>query len=272
MVWVDTRTKEINCKIVYYGCGMAGKTTNLQYIYDVTPKADKGKLISLSPNSDHILFFGFLPSNIRFIRQRKIRFYLYTVPGACFYDSSKRDILEQADGIVFVADSTNERLEANIESFADLNRYLSSWGYSFLDMPYVLQLNKRDISSLSVDELKKELTYKEEPVIESIAYKGIGVLETFNTIADLVAKQLNNWNGLKYSPKQGHFLSYIYYYTKIHKYSPSQFEIAKYFNVSLSGVNQMLQALEKKGLVEFEGGNSECIRLLLKRNELPDLE
>src|SRR5438067_9761305 len=169
MTFINYASREINCKIVYYGPGLCGKTTNLQYIYDSTAPAAKGKLISLATETDRTLFFDFLPLELGTVRGFKTRFHLYTVPGQVFYDASRKLILKGVDGVVFVADSQVERMDANIESLWNLENNLKAQGYDLMKIPYVLQLNKRDLpNSLPVEELKKELVRKGETVFEAI--------------------------------------------------------------------------------------------------------
>src|SRR5437588_9277078 len=158
MTFINYASREINCKIVYYGPGLCGKTTNLQFIYDSTAAQAKGKLISLATETDRTLFFDFMPLELGTVRGFKTRFHLYTVPGQVFYEASRKLILKGVDGVVFVADSQEERMDANIESLHNLEENLRDYGYDFGKIPYVLQLNKRDLpTALPVDNLKKEL-------------------------------------------------------------------------------------------------------------------
>src|SRR5499426_3495637 len=155
MTFINFAAREINCKIVYYGPGLCGKTTNIQYIYDKTGATAKGKLISLATESERTLFFDFLPIEIGTIRGFKTRFHLYTVPGQVFYDASRKLILKGVDGIVFVADSQIERMEANIESLENLRLNLTEQGYDLDRIPYVIQYNKRDLPNAApLDELR----------------------------------------------------------------------------------------------------------------------
>jgi hypothetical protein len=187
--FINFAAKEINCKLVYYGAGLGGKTTNLEKVYELTP--NKGKMISLATESDRTLFFDFLPIDLGTVRGFKTRFHLYTVPGQVFYDASRKLILRGVDGVVFVADSQPERMDANIESIENLEENLKEHGYDLMKIPYALQLNKRDLPNvLSVAELSKELRRKEEPVIEAVAFKGVGVFETLKEISRLVLGEL----------------------------------------------------------------------------------
>jgi signal recognition particle receptor subunit beta len=193
MTFINYASREINCKIVYYGPGLCGKTTNLQYIYDKTNPNAKGKLISLATETDRTLFFDFLPLELGTVRGFKTRFHLYTVPGQVFYDASRKLILKGVDGVIFVADSQNERMDANMESIDNLVVNLKSQGYDLLSIPYVLQLNKRDLPNVvDATEMKRLLIRKPnpEPVFDAVASKGIGVFETLKGVAKLVLSEL----------------------------------------------------------------------------------
>lgn len=191
MTFINYVAREINCKIVYYGPGLGGKTTNLQYIYDITNADNKGKLVSLATETERTLFFDFLPIDLGQIRGLRTRFHLYTVPGQVFYDASRKLILRGVDGVVFVADSQQERLDANLESLSNLNENLKEHGFDLLKIPYVLQLNKRDLPNiLSAEELKKQLLFKNEPVFEAVATAGEGILETLKAVARQVLVEL----------------------------------------------------------------------------------
>ncbi len=191
MTFINYASREINCKIVYYGPGLGGKTTNIQYIYDTTNSDSKGKLISLATETDRTLFFDFLPLDLGTIRGFKTRFHLYTVPGQVFYDASRKLILKGVDGIVFVADSQDERMDANIESISNLKINLVENGFDISAIPYVLQLNKRDLPNITnIDEMVKELKVQDEPIFEAVAIKGIGVMETLKAVAKQVIMEL----------------------------------------------------------------------------------
>lgn len=184
MSFINFAAREINCKIVYYGPGLGGKTTNLQHIYDQAGEKQKGKMISLATETDRTLFFDFLPLDLGTVRGFRTRFHLYTVPGQVFYDASRKLILRGVDGVVFVADSQQERLDANIEAIENLTDNLKEHGHDLLQIPYVLQLNKRDLpNALPVETLRKELRRREEPVFEAIASQGIGVFDTLKEVA-----------------------------------------------------------------------------------------
>lgn len=196
MTFINYASREINCKLVYYGPGLGGKTTNLQYIYDTSAAQQKGKLISLATETERTLFFDFLPLELGTVRGFKARFHLYTVPGQVFYDASRKLILKGVDGVVFVADSQRERMDANLESLWNLEENLKSHGYDFSKIPYALQLNKRDLPDvLSVEELTRELARKDEPVIEAVAPKGVGVFETLKAVAKQVLTDLRKSAG-----------------------------------------------------------------------------
>ena len=191
MSFINFAAREINCKIVYYGPGLGGKTTNLQCIYDKTAEGQKGKMISLATETDRTLFFDFLPLDLGTIRGFKTRFHLYTVPGQVFYDASRKLILRGVDGVVFVADSQEERADANLEALDNLVANLGEHGYDFYKIPYALQLNKRDLpNALPVDQLQKELMRRDEPVFEATAVKGAGVFETLKEVARQVLIEL----------------------------------------------------------------------------------
>jgi mutual gliding-motility protein MglA len=189
--FINFAAREINCKIVYYGAGLGGKTTNLQYIFDKTSEKQKGKMISLATETDRTLFFDFLPLDLGTVRGFKTRFHLYTVPGQVFYDASRKLILRGVDGVVFVADSQEERMDANVEALDNLVENLKEHGYDFFKIPYVLQLNKRDLpNALPVDTLKQELLKRNEPVFEAVAFQGNGVFETLKEVARQVLLEL----------------------------------------------------------------------------------
>lgn len=191
MSFINFAAREINCKIVYYGAGLGGKTTNLQFIFDKTADKQKSKMISLATETDRTLFFDFLPLDLGTVRGFKTRFHLYTVPGQVFYDASRKLILRGVDGVVFVADSQAERQDANLEALDNLHENLKEHGYEFKKIPYILQLNKRDLpNALPVEELTKELVSKGEPVFEAVAFQGKGVFETLKEVARLVLLEL----------------------------------------------------------------------------------
>ena len=189
--FINFAAREINCKIVYYGAGLGGKTTNLQLIYQKTADQQKGKMISLATETERTLFFDFLPLDLGSVRGFKTRIHLYTVPGQVFYDASRKLILRGVDGIVFVADSQEQRMDANVEALENLMSNLKEHGYDFNKIPYVLQLNKRDLPNiLPIDLLATELRKKNEAVVEAVAFQGTGVFETLKEIAKQVLTEL----------------------------------------------------------------------------------
>jgi len=191
MSFINYPSREINCKIVYYGPGLCGKTTNLQYIYDKTNPQAKGKMISLATETERTLFFDFLPLSLGEIRGFKTRFHLYTVPGQVFYDASRKLILKGVDGVVFVADSQVERMEANIESLENLRQNLAEHGYDLDKIPYVVQYNKRDLPNAApIEELKKVCNPTNVPDFEASAITGEGVFDTLKAVAKLVLQEL----------------------------------------------------------------------------------
>jgi len=191
MSFINYSSREINCKIVYYGPGLCGKTTNLHYIYKKTNPDSKGKMISLATETERTLFFDFLPLALGEIRGFKTRFHLYTVPGQVFYDASRKLILKGVDGVVFVADSQVERMEANVESVENLRINLAEQGYNLDAVPYVIQYNKRDLPNVvPVAEMKKALNPRGVPDFESVASEGGGVFDTLKAIAKLVIMEM----------------------------------------------------------------------------------
>lgn len=196
MSFVNYHTKEINCKIVYYGPGLGGKTTNIQYIYQKTSSNNKGQMITLNTENERTLFFDFLPLDLGEIRGFKTRFHLYTVPGQVFYEASRKLILRGVDGLVFVADSQVERMEANLESYQGLERNLADQGYDVSKVPVVMQWNKRDLPNIvPVEDLQMQLNKRKFPAFEATAVSGEGVFETLKMISKSVL--LNIKGGLE---------------------------------------------------------------------------
>jgi signal recognition particle receptor subunit beta len=191
MSFINYSSREINCKIVYYGPGLCGKTTNLQYIYSKTNPDLKGKMISLATETERTLFFDFLPLALGQIRGFKTRFHLYTVPGQVFYDASRKLILKGVDGVVFVADSQIERMEANVESLDNLRINLKEQGYDLDKIAYVIQHNKRDLPNAApLDEMQRLLNPTGVPDFEACATVGTGVFETLKAVAKGVLTDL----------------------------------------------------------------------------------
>jgi signal recognition particle receptor subunit beta len=191
MSFINYSSREINCKIVFYGPGLCGKTTNLQYIYKKTNPDSKGKMISLATETERTLFFDFLPLALGEIRGFKTRFHLYTVPGQVFYDASRKLILKGVDGVVFVADSQIERMEANIESIENLRINMAEQEYDLDKVPFVIQYNKRDLPNVvPLEEMKKALNPRSVPDFEAVAMEGVGVFDTLKAIAKMVIMEL----------------------------------------------------------------------------------
>ncbi|MEW6052715.1 MAG: GTPase domain-containing protein [Nitrospirota bacterium] len=191
MSFINYSSREINCKIVYYGPGLCGKTTNLQYIYRRTNPDQKGKLISLATETERTLFFDFLPLALGDIKGFKIRFHLYTVPGQVFYAASRKLILKGVDGVVFVGDSQIERMDSNLESYEDLRINLNEQGYELEKLPFAIQYNKRDLPNVvPVAEMDKLLNKRRVPYFEAVAVTGKGVFETLKAVAKQVLFEL----------------------------------------------------------------------------------
>jgi mutual gliding-motility protein MglA len=192
MSMINYASREINCKIVYYGTGLGGKTTNLEYIYSRVNPDTKGKMISLATETERTLFFDFLPIDLGEVRGFKTRFHLYTVPGQVYYNASRRLILKGVDGLVFVADSQATRAEANIESMHNLYENLETYGYDLETIPFSIQYNKRDMPNiLSAEELRAQINPLGVPDFEGVAIEGKGVFETLSCVSKLVIKALS---------------------------------------------------------------------------------
>jgi hypothetical protein len=193
MSFINYSSREINCKIVYYGPGLGGKTTNLQYIFEKTNPQARGKMISLATETERTLFFDFLPLSLGAIRGFRVRFHLYTVPGQVFYDASRKLILKGVDGVVFVADAQEERLEANIESVENLKANLQEHGYDIDKIPLIIQYNKMDLpNAMKVEELRAQLNPKNYPDFSACAKSGEGVFDTLKAVAKLVLQELKS--------------------------------------------------------------------------------
>ncbi len=191
MSFINYSSKEINCKIVYYGPGLSGKTANLKHIYETSDPASRGKLIAVSDDNSRTLFFDFLPMEMGDINGFRSRFHLYTVPGQIPYESSRKLILKGVDGIVFVADSQRERMEANKKSLAKLSEYIEDYGYSIESIPLVFAYNKRDaVGVVPVEEISKELNPYSAPEFETVATNGTGVYDVLKSITKLVLEEL----------------------------------------------------------------------------------
>jgi len=192
MSLINYSSREINCKIVYYGPGLCGKTTNIQYVYNKVDPGTKGKLITLATEMDRTLFFDFLPLELGTVKGFKTRFHLYTVPGQVYYDASRKLILRGVDGIVFVADSQTSRYDANIESLYNLHENLEEYKLRVEDIPFIIQYNKRDMPDvISIDDLETELNPEGYPSFEAVAVRGDGVFDTLKSVAKGVLKKLS---------------------------------------------------------------------------------
>ena len=192
MSLINYASREINCKIVYYGTGLGGKTTNLEYVYSkVNPEA-KGKMISLATETERTLFVDFLPIDVGEVKGFKTRFHLYTVPGQVYYNASRKLILKGVDGVIFVADSQAERMEANIEAMHNLYENLDSYGYDLTTIPFAMQYNKRDLpNAMPTDDLRAQLNPMGVPDFEGVAIEGRGVFETLGAVSKMVVQALN---------------------------------------------------------------------------------
>jgi len=192
MSMINYASREINCKVVYYGSGLGGKTSNLEYVYARVKPDIKGKMISLATETERTLFFDFLPIDLGEIRGFRTRFHLYTVPGQVYYNASRRLILKGVDGVIFVADSQRSRLEANIEAMHNLYENMESHGYDLETIPFIVQYNKRDLpDTMSVEELRSVLNPIGVPDFEAVAIEGEGVFQTLSAVSKLVVKSLS---------------------------------------------------------------------------------
>jgi len=188
---INYSSREINCKVVYYGPGLGGKTTNIQYVYEKLAPETKGKLVTLATEMDRTLFFDFLPLELGEVKGFKTRFHLYTVPGQVYYNASRKLILRGVDGIVFVADSSESRFDANIEALYNLHENLKEYDLSLDEIPFVIQWNKRDMpDAIPVDELNQELNPEGFENFEAVAVNGVGVFDTLKCVAKQVLRQL----------------------------------------------------------------------------------
>lgn len=191
MALVNHTTREINAKIVYYGPGLCGKTTNIHFIFHRIAPTQRGKLISLATETDRTLFFDFLPVELGSIKGYKVRFHLYTVPGQVFYNATRKLVLKGADGVIFVADSQRAMMDANVESLTNLGDNFAEQGIDLRAFPMVLQYNKRDLPDVAgVEELDAVLNPGGIPAFEAVAMTGEGVLKTFTSISKYVLQDM----------------------------------------------------------------------------------
>ncbi|HHI78829.1 MAG TPA: GTPase [Planctomycetes bacterium] len=192
MVQINFALKEVNCKIVFYGPGMSGKTTNLEVVHQKAPEENKGDLTSISTDGDRTLFFDFMPLDLGKIAGMQTKFQLYTVPGQVYYNSTRKLVLQGVDGVIFVADSDPDKMAENIESYENLNENLIEYGKDLQDLPHVIQYNKRDLpNALPVEEIDRQLNRFGVPTFEAVAKTGEGVFPTLKTLAGMVLESIN---------------------------------------------------------------------------------
>ncbi|MBD3369850.1 gliding-motility protein MglA [Candidatus Fermentibacteria bacterium] len=183
-------SNEVAYKIVYYGPGLSGKTTNLRRIRDFIAPENRGRLVTLCTRGERTVFFDFLPVNFANIYADKVRLHLYSVPGQAYYALSRKVILDGVDGLVFVADSQKERADANVDNMEDLQRNLKAYSIDFAEIPTVLQFNKRDLPGISdAETMNSALNHHDWPTVESVALGGKGPAETLKRIASMMAKR-----------------------------------------------------------------------------------
>ena len=192
MVQINFALKEVNCKIVYYGPGMSGKTTNLEIVHQKAPENNKGDLTSISTDGDRTLFFDFMPLDLGTVAGMRTKFQLYTVPGQVYYNSTRKLVLQGCDGVIFVADSDPDKMAENIESYDNLIENLQEYGKDIRELPHVLQYNKRDLpNAMPVDEIDKQLNRFGVPSFEAVANTGEGVFPTLKTLAGMVLESID---------------------------------------------------------------------------------
>jgi signal recognition particle receptor subunit beta len=193
---VNHTLKQLICKVIYYGPGLSGKTTNIQYIYEHSQQSDRGKLVELGTENERTLFFDFLPLAAGIQEGYQTRFHLFSIPGQTFYEISRQFMLKAVDGIVFVADSQPERMEANIESYESLEKALDQRGYDIHRLPLVLQYNKRDLpGAVTIQELEATFNPAHRPYIEAVANRGQGVMETLQAISQSIIEDIKSGKG-----------------------------------------------------------------------------
>jgi signal recognition particle receptor subunit beta len=196
MVQINFALKEVNCKVVYYGPGMSGKTTNLEIVHQKAPEENKGDLTSISTDGDRTLFFDFMPLDLGNVAGMRTKFQLYTVPGQVYYNSTRKLVLQGVDGVIFVADSDPEKMDENLESYANLIENLAEYGKDVRELPHVIQYNKRDLpTALSVSEMDRQLNKFGVPTFEAVACTGEGVFPTLKTLAAMVLESIEKIDG-----------------------------------------------------------------------------
>jgi signal recognition particle receptor subunit beta len=196
MVQINFALKEVNCKVVYYGPGMSGKTTNLEIVHQKAPEENKGELTSISTDGDRTLFFDFMPLDLGNVAGMRTKFQLYTVPGQVYYNSTRKLVLQGVDGVIFVADSDPDKMDENIESYANLIENLAEYGKDVRELPHVIQYNKRDLpNALPVAEIDKRMNKFGVPTFEAVAYTGEGVFPTLKTLAAMVLESIEKIDG-----------------------------------------------------------------------------
>lgn len=204
MVQINFSLKEVNCKVVYYGPGLSGKTTNLEVVHSKAPDTSVGELTSIATEGDRTLFFDFLPLNLGQVAGMKTKFQIYTVPGQVYYNSTRKLVLQGADGIVFVADSKRGKMEENIESLENLKENLIEFGLDINTTPIVLQYNKRDLPEVyTIEEMQQALNHWNAPYFEAVARDGTGVFPTLKKLAGVVLESLNQQHGSPTSAPAG---------------------------------------------------------------------
>lgn len=196
MVQINFALKEVNCKVVYYGPGMSGKTTNLEIVHQKAPEENKGELTSISTDGDRTLFFDFMPLDLGNVAGMRTKFQLYTVPGQVYYNSTRKLVLQGVDGVIFVADSDPDKMDENIESYANLIENLEEYGKDVRELPHVIQYNKRDLpNAMPVAEMDKRLNKFGVPTFEAVACTGEGVFPTLKTLAAMVLESIEKIDG-----------------------------------------------------------------------------
>lgn len=196
MVQINFALKEVNCKVVYYGPGMSGKTTNLEIVHQKAPEENKGELTSISTDGDRTLFFDFMPLDLGNVAGMRTKFQLYTVPGQVYYNSTRKLVLQGVDGVIFVADSDPEKMDENLESYANLIENLAEYGKDVRELPHVIQYNKRDLpNALPVEEIDRQLNKFGVPTFEAVACTGEGVFPTLKTLAAMVLESIEKIDG-----------------------------------------------------------------------------